>query len=200
MPAPPSNGAFDHEYRIRGDGGFIAGETKHSDDVAGKWDEYKAMEPDKKYISGSNTVGYKVLESNKVMQIDLQKPMNITSVTSKNKELKYTREGNAYFIELRKKQKKGDVNYIKINYEGFPKEAATYALSMFKGERSCQALARTWLMDSRNESEVQRILGKNAPTLRGISNISSGRQPPFVSHKITQSAPPSSAAFTPFSA
>jgi thiol-disulfide isomerase/thioredoxin len=58
--------------------------------------------------------------------------------------------------------------------EGFPKEAATYALSMFKGERSCQALARTWLMDSRNESEVQRILGKNAPTLRGISNISSG--------------------------
>ena len=45
------------------------------------------VEPDKKYISGSNTVGYKVLESNKVMQIDLQKPMNITSITNKNKEL-----------------------------------------------------------------------------------------------------------------
>ena len=48
------------------------------------------VEPDKKYISGSNTVGYKVLQSSKVMQIDLQKPMNITSITSKNKELKFS--------------------------------------------------------------------------------------------------------------
>ena len=56
------------------------------------------VEPDKKFISGSNTVGYKVLESNKIMQIDLQKPMNITSVTSKNKDLKFKREGNAYII------------------------------------------------------------------------------------------------------
>ena len=30
------------------------------------------VEPEKKYISGSNTVGYKVLESKKLMQIDLQ--------------------------------------------------------------------------------------------------------------------------------
>ena len=36
------------------------------------------VEPDKKFISGSNTVGYKVLKSNKMMQIDLQEPMKIT--------------------------------------------------------------------------------------------------------------------------
>ena len=29
------------------------------------------VDPDKKFISGSNTVGYKVLKSNKTMQIDL---------------------------------------------------------------------------------------------------------------------------------
>ena len=39
------------------------------------------VEPDKKYISGSNTVGYKVLKSYKTMQIDLQEPMKITSVS-----------------------------------------------------------------------------------------------------------------------
>ena len=36
------------------------------------------VEPNKKFISGSNTVGYKVLKPNKIMQIDLQKPMKIT--------------------------------------------------------------------------------------------------------------------------
>ena len=36
------------------------------------------VEPDKKFISGSNTVGYKVLKSNKTMQIDLQEPMAVS--------------------------------------------------------------------------------------------------------------------------
>ena len=34
------------------------------------------------------------------MQIDLQEPMEITSVISNGKPLKFNREGNAYFIEL----------------------------------------------------------------------------------------------------
>ena len=58
------------------------------------------VEPNKKFISGSNTVGYKVLKSNKIMQIDLQKPMKITSVEAEGKQLKFNREGNAYFINL----------------------------------------------------------------------------------------------------
>ena len=64
------------------------------------------VEPDKKYISGSNTVGYKVLKSNKTMQIDLQEPMIITSVISNGKKLKFNREGNAYFIQLRINKRK----------------------------------------------------------------------------------------------
>ena len=63
------------------------------------------VEPDKKFISGSNTVGYKVLKSNKMMQIDLQEPMKITSVEADGKSLRFNREGNAYFIELKQKQK-----------------------------------------------------------------------------------------------
>ena len=145
------------------------------------------VEPDKKYISGSNTVGYKVLESKKVMQIDLQKPMNITSVTSKNKELKYTREGNVYFVELRKKQKKGDVNYIKINYEGFPKEAIRApwdgGLSWKKDENdnhfiatSCQGLGASvwWPNKDHMYDEVDSMLiSVNIP--KNLTNVSNGR-------------------------
>ena len=145
------------------------------------------VEPDKKYISGSNTVGYKVLESNKVLQIDLQKPMNITSITSKNKELKFTREGNAYFVELRKKQKKGDVNYIKINYEGFPKEAIRApwdgGLSWKKDENdnhfiatSCQGLGASiwWPNKDHMYDEVDSMLiSVNVP--KNLTNVSNGR-------------------------
>ena len=145
------------------------------------------VEPDKKYISGSNTVGYKVLESNKVMQIDLQKPMNITSITSKNKELKFTREGNAYFVELRKKQKKGDVNYIKINYEGFPREAIRApwdgGLSWKKDENdnhfiatSCQGLGASvwWPNKDHMYDEVDSMLiSVNVP--KNLTNVSNGR-------------------------
>jgi aminopeptidase N len=145
------------------------------------------VEPDKKYISGSNTVGYKVLKSNKVMQIDLQKPMNITSITSKNKELKFTREGNAYFVELRKKQKQGDVNYIKINYEGFPKEAIRApwdgGLSWKKDENdnhfiatSCQGLGASvwWPNKDHMYDEVDSMLiSVNVP--KNLTNVSNGR-------------------------
>ena len=145
------------------------------------------VEPDKKYISGSNTVGYKVLESNKIMQIDLQKPMNITSITSKNKELKFTREGNAYFIELRKKPKKGDINYIKINYEGFPKEAIRApwdgGLSWKKDENnnhfiatSCQGLGASvwWPNKDHMYDEVDSMLiSVNVP--KNLTNVSNGR-------------------------
>ncbi len=145
------------------------------------------VKPDKKYIIGSNTVVYKVLESNKVMQIDLQKPMNITSVTEKNKELKFTREGNAYFIELRKKQKKGDINYIKINYEGFPKEAIRApwdgGLSWKKDDNnnhfiatSCQGLGASvwWPNKDHMYDEVDSMLiSVNVP--KHLTNVSNGR-------------------------
>src|SRR5690606_20355424 len=39
-----------------------------------------AVNPDKKYISGKNTVQYKVLQPHHIMQIDLQSPLKITKV------------------------------------------------------------------------------------------------------------------------
>lgn len=81
------------------------------------------VEPEKKFISGSNTVTYEVLESQQIMQIDLQEPMKINKVLADNKELSVTREGNAHFITLEKKQKPGAKNSIQIFFEGNPRQA-----------------------------------------------------------------------------
>ena len=145
------------------------------------------VQPEKKYISGSNTVGYKVLESKKLMQIDLQEPMKITSITSKGKKLKFFREGNAYFIKMNKKQKVGEVNYIKINYEGNPKVAIRApwdgGLSWEKDQNgnhfiatSCQGLGASvwWPNKDHMYDEVDSMLiSVNVP--KNLKNISNGR-------------------------
>ena len=51
-------------------------------------------------ITGSNTIRYKVLLEYNVMQIDLQMPLEINKVIQDGKELKFKREGNAFFIEF----------------------------------------------------------------------------------------------------
>ena len=145
------------------------------------------VQPEKKYINGSNTVGYKVLESKKLMQIDLQEPMKITSITSKGKKLKFFREGNAYFIKMNKKQKVGEVNYIKINYEGNPKVAVRApwdgGLSWEKDQNgnhfiatSCQGLGASvwWPNKDHMYDEVDSMLiSVNVP--KNLKNISNGR-------------------------
>jgi aminopeptidase N len=77
--------------------------------------------PSTKTIKGSNTIRYKVLQHNNIMQIDLQPPMQITSVTQNNKNLSYVRDGNVYYITLKQTQKIEAIHKIKIDFEGMPK-------------------------------------------------------------------------------
>ena len=153
------------------------------------------VEPDKKFISGSNTVGYKVLKSNKTMQIDLQEPMKITSVEANGKSLNFNREGNAYFIELKHKQKKNDINYVEINYEGYPKEAIRApwdgGLSWKKDDNdnhfiatSCQGLGASvwWPNKDHMYDEVDSMLiSVNVP--KNLTNVSNGRLEKVTEHK-----------------
>ena len=145
------------------------------------------VNPDKKYIQGSNTVGYKVLRSHQTMQIDLQEPMKITSVESEGKKLDFTREGNAYFIKIESDQHEGDINYLKINYEGFPKEAVRApwdgGLSWKKDingnhfvATSCQGLGASvwWPNKDHMYDEVDSMLiSVNVP--KKLTNVSNGR-------------------------
>lgn len=81
------------------------------------------VNPDKKFISGKNTIKYKVLSENNTMQIDLQAPLIITKVTQDEKELEVIHDGNAHFVKLLKKQIIGSTDSIIVHYKGNPKEA-----------------------------------------------------------------------------
>ncbi len=81
------------------------------------------VEPEKKYISGKNTIRYKVLKSKQVMQIDLQPPMKIEKILNEGKEVAFKSSGNVHLVLLDKKQNIGDFNEVVVYYSGNPKEA-----------------------------------------------------------------------------
>ncbi|WP_188442870.1 M1 family metallopeptidase [Planktosalinus lacus] len=81
------------------------------------------VKPDEKWLGGSNTIRYTVLEPHQVLQVDLQTPLSIEKITQDGKELNVTTEGNAHFVTLQKNQKKGATEEVVVHYSGHPVEA-----------------------------------------------------------------------------
>ncbi len=74
-----------------------------------------------KSIQGTNTITYRVLQENQLMQIDLQPPMKITSVKQDGNSLTYNRDGNVYYIKLNNKQQVDSIKKLTVDFEGIPK-------------------------------------------------------------------------------
>ena len=146
-----------------------------------------AVDLDNKFIKGSNTIEYKVLEPNKKLQVDLQSPLRITKVLQNGKELTFSSEGSAHFINLIDKQRKGKINSVKVYYEGNPKEAVNApwdgGLSWKRDSNgkhfaatSCQGIGASiwWPNKDHMYDEVDSMLiSVNVP--KGLKNISNGR-------------------------
>jgi aminopeptidase N len=83
------------------------------------------LKPDynRKFISGTNTIQFKVLRAGQQMKIDLFQPMNILRVLWRNQSLPFHREENAYLIEFPSPLHKYMIESISIEFEGHPQEA-----------------------------------------------------------------------------
>ena len=141
-----------------------------------------------KTISGSNTIQYTVLEkNNKILQIDLQPPLKLTKAIQDGKELKVTHDGNAHYIHLKQKQRKGKTYSVQVFYEGKPKVAVrppwdggiTWTQDD-NGEpfiaSSCQGLGASvwWPCKDHMYDEVDSMkISVNVP--KDLMNVSNGR-------------------------
>jgi aminopeptidase N len=88
-----------------------------------RYDIWVKPDYEKKFITGSNTITFKVIKPGKIMQIDLQEPLKINNINWNNQQLKFTREGNAFHVEFPETLAKGKTESIFINYDGYPKIA-----------------------------------------------------------------------------
>ena len=81
------------------------------------------VNPTNKSISGSNLIRYKVIAAHQLLQLDLQAPMAILSVTQDGIPLVVKDEGNAHFVELIKKQVVGAQEELVVMFSGKPQVA-----------------------------------------------------------------------------
>ncbi len=78
------------------------------------------VEPEKQFISGSNTISFIAEKNLSTIQIDLFENMEIDSILQKGEKLSYERKYNAVFIDLEKSVKTGKKGEIKFYYSGKP--------------------------------------------------------------------------------
>ena len=146
------------------------------------------VQPTDKTISGSNTIQYTVLEkNNKILQIDLQPPLKLTKAIQDGKELKVTHDGNAHYIHLKQKQRKGKTYSVQVFYEGKPKVAVRPpwdgGITWTQDDNgkpfiasSCQGLGASvwWPCKDHMYDEVDSMkISVNVP--KDLMNVSNGR-------------------------
>lgn len=140
-----------------------------------------------KFIRGTNTILFHVLEAKRVMQIDLQEPLRITKIDYHNYTVTYKREGNVYWITFPFDLAPGTSDQITIHYEGNPVEAKRPpwdgGLTWSKDENgnafiatSCQGLGSSvwWpCKDHMYDEPDSMAINITAPV--GLSDVSNGR-------------------------
>jgi aminopeptidase N len=145
------------------------------------------VEPDRKAISGSNLIRYRVDAPYQKIQIDLQEPLRITKVLQEGVEQTFTRDGSVWMITLTKTQTPGSIRELTVFYAGVPKEAirppwegGVQWTRDKKGNwfvaTSCQGLgASVWwpCKDHMYDEPDSMRISVNVP--EGLKNVSNGR-------------------------
>lgn len=155
------------------------------------------VKPEEKFISGKNTIQYKVLQPHQVMQIDLQTPLQITKVLQDGKELQVKHDGNTHFVTLINPQHIGAINNLTVFYEGQPKEAKRapwdggFSWKKDKNGKhfiatSCQGLGASvwWPNKDHMYDEVDSML-ISVTNPKGLTNVSNGRLQKLVENENT---------------
>jgi aminopeptidase N len=147
-----------------------------------------AIDTSTKSIKGSNTIGFKVLNSFNKMQVDLFANMNVDKIEFEDGTLlKYTREYGAVFITLPEKLEQNSVHQIVFYYSGKPQiaerppwDGGFVWTKDYKGntwvEVTCQGTgASLWWPNKDHQSDEPDSMLINITVPKGLEDISNGR-------------------------
>ncbi len=79
------------------------------------------VNPSDSTITGQNTIQYRITDTPRRMQIDLQPPMQIIGVTQGGMELTWTSDDKAHFIHVDTTQSIGSMGEVIVKYGGRPR-------------------------------------------------------------------------------
>lgn len=143
--------------------------------------------PEDSAISGFNHITYRVTDTPKKMQIDLQQPLQVDRISQDGKNLSYTRNGHAFFVEMPEGLKKDSLYSVSVYYHGKPKVAknapwdggfvwATDSLGNPWIATANQGLgASAWWPNKDHQSEEPDSMDISVTVPKPLVNVSNGR-------------------------
>src|SRR5579885_1944167 len=99
------------------------------------------VDPEKKFISGKNTIRFKMLKDDTRIQLDLFNNLKVEKILQGSTELKYSREIHTVYVDFPAVLKKGTVQSIDFYYSGNPQETGRFGGISFKKDPA----GRDWI-------------------------------------------------------
>src|SRR5580658_3919968 len=90
------------------------------------------VDPDKKFISGTNTIRFKMLADGTRIQLELYPNLQIEKITLGPTTLKYDRDGGTFYVDFPSTLRKGHTYSIDVQYSGSPTETGRFGCFTFK--------------------------------------------------------------------
>jgi len=140
------------------------------------------IDPEKKLISGRNTIRFRMLKEDTRIQLDLFANLNVDKILSGATELKYARELGTVFVDFPAPLKKGSVQSIEFFYSGAPQETGRFGGISFRKDpagrhwitTACEGIgASVWWPNKdqqRDEVESMQLRVAVPSTLTDVSN------------------------------
>jgi aminopeptidase N len=101
------------------------------------------VDPDKQFISGKNTIRFRMLKDGTRIQLDLKETLNIDKILDGAAPLKYERDSGAVFVDFPRTLKAGEVYSIVFYYSGHPVETGRFGGMTFKKDPAGQIWINT---------------------------------------------------------
>jgi aminopeptidase N len=140
------------------------------------------VDPEKKLLSGKNTIRFKMLKPDTRIQLDLQDPLHVDKILFGTAELKYERDSGAVFVDFPQTLKAGHTYSIDFYYSGNPIETGRFGGIAFRKDSAghpwintaCEGIgASIWWPNKdqwRDEVESMRISVSIPNDLVDVSN------------------------------
>jgi len=99
------------------------------------------VDPEKKFISGKNTIRFKMLKDDTRIQLDLHRALKVDKILLGTTELKYEREFGAVFVDFPETLRAGRTYSIDFHYSGNPLETGRFGGIAFRKDSA----GRPWI-------------------------------------------------------
>jgi aminopeptidase N len=169
----------------------------HGDLLRGAYGPYRAnndllfyhldlrVDPSKKFISGTNTVRFKMLQDGTRIQLELYPTLQIDKIVMGPATLKYERDEGTFYVDFPQTLRAGHTYSIDVHYSGNPPETGRFGCFTFKEDTTGHPWINTacegdgayiwWPNKEQWRDEPQEGMLITVAVPNGLMDVSNGR-------------------------